>query len=51
MSAQLKQLDARLYQVGKNIPSILKMKPMEASVADAPQLTMSRLFTDHVFLE
>lgn len=49
--AEVVRLDKLLNGAGDSIPSVLKMKPMDMSITDAPQVIMSRLFVSHMFLK
>lgn len=45
------RLDRLLTEAGDSIPPVLKMKPMDMSITDPPQVIMSRLFVAHMFLK
>lgn len=46
---QVIHLDKLLDAAGDKIPSVLKMKPIQESIADAPPVIMSRMFIAHLF--
>jgi hypothetical protein len=47
--AEAAKLDHMLNQAGEAIPAVLKIKAIETSITDSPQLIMSRLFLSHIF--
>lgn len=47
--ADATRLDHLLNQAGEEIPAVLRMRSMETSIADSPQVIMSRLFLAHIF--
>lgn len=47
--AQVMHLDNVLNTAGNKIPPMFKMKPVAASIVDAPHVIMSRLFIAHLF--
>lgn len=49
--AQVMHLDNRLNKAGDIIPPVLKIRSMEASIVDTPQMIMSRLFIAHIFFK
>lgn len=47
--AEVMRADKVLHEAADSIPSLLKMRPIAASMTDSPQLIMSRLFLAHMF--
>lgn len=47
--AEVMRVDKILHEAAESIPSLLKMRPIAASMTDSPQLIMSRLFLAHMF--
>ena len=47
--ADIMQADANFHEAAANFPPPFKMKSVTASIADSPQMVMSRLFISHLF--
>jgi hypothetical protein len=46
---EIMRAEAKLHEAAASVPQPFKMKSMTASLADSPQVVMSRLFISHLF--